>query len=160
MVPRHTEDPVAEAVKNLERQSLAQLSGEISKLVYLASTRDYNTGHYYHDGLASRFGEEAAGAALAAAHHEIFLNLVQSPLQKMVDELDSYFGSLPAKRRELLAAWKKLEPYRVVVPAAADAVSSQLFCSNVKLALAILAKRQNADPNAEPGASPHLSLVQ
>jgi hypothetical protein len=160
MCPSPIDSDLAEAVQNLQRHSLAQLPGSVSKLIFLASTRDYNTGRYYHDGLASQFSEKIAAQALAACHQDVFSELVYSPLDNLVRELDAYFASLPAKRKELLAAWKKLEPYRVIVPAAADSLSSQLFYSNIKIALAILSSHQNAGPGAEPGASPPLLLAQ
>jgi len=59
------ETAVEAAIRDLENRTLASLHGELTKLVYLSSTRDYNTGEYLHEGLAQRFGAEAAQQALA-----------------------------------------------------------------------------------------------
>ncbi len=47
--------PVQDAYDDLLNRSLSRISCELGRLIYLASTRDYNTGNYYHEGLASRF---------------------------------------------------------------------------------------------------------
>ena len=59
-----------EAVRDLQNRTLDRLDGDFAKLVYLASTRDYNTGRYAHDGLSFRFSEPVAERVLAAAHRE------------------------------------------------------------------------------------------
>jgi len=35
------------AVTDLRNRTLSRLQGDFSRLVYLASSRDYNTGQYY-----------------------------------------------------------------------------------------------------------------
>lgn len=159
MRARRIQDDLQEAIDDLHRHSLNHLPGGIGRLIYLASTRDYNTGLYYHDGLAAEFSEQIAAEALARCHVEIFSELAHCSIEKLLSELDAYFASLPADRAELLAAWTKLEPYRVAVPAACDCLSAQLFYSNVKIALAILTHRA-AGPRGEPTASQRLSLAQ
>ncbi len=52
---------VKEAYDDLLRRSLSKIRGDLARLIYLASTRDYNTGKYHHDGLAARFQAEIAG---------------------------------------------------------------------------------------------------
>jgi hypothetical protein len=158
MSVRPMEDDLQGAIDDLRRRSLNHLPGDIGRLIYLASTRDYNTGAYYHDGLASAFSEEIAAHALATCHWEVFSELVHSPIEKLIRDLDTYFASLPADKSELLAAWTKLEPYRVTVPAACDCLSAQLFYSNIKIALAVLTHRAGGS-HAAPNASPRLSLA-
>ena len=51
---------VGQAVTDLTNRTLSRLPGDFSRLVYLASSRDYNTGQYYHDGLAFHFSESVA----------------------------------------------------------------------------------------------------
>jgi rhamnogalacturonyl hydrolase YesR len=50
---------VLAAADDLRRRTLVELTRPLERLIYLASTRDYNTGLYYHQGLAARFSEEA-----------------------------------------------------------------------------------------------------
>src|SRR2546425_1217878 len=131
-----------EAREDLVNRTLAKLGGDFARLIYLASTRDYNSGHYYHDGLAFHFTEEATGSALAAAHKQVFSNLARSPLQDFVRQFERYLHSAPAQSTDLLRTWGRLEPYRVLIPAECNPLTTDYFISNVKIALAILQSRQ------------------
>ncbi len=139
---------VDEAVQDIKDRTLAGISGNIGRLICLASTRDYNTGRYYHDGLASSFSEEVAGAALAACHLEIFKQLTLSSLEDLVRELESYVHSSHARPKEIIQAWEKLETYRVTIPLKCDPLSAEFFFSNVKIALAILRFRLGDGPRS------------
>jgi hypothetical protein len=128
------------AIEDLKKHSLAPLRGEVAQLVYLAATRDYNTGKYYHDGLAARFTQEIAGQALAECHKEVFQKIVDTPLENIVLQLEEYIkGGYP--ENEILNTWRTLEPYRVIIPLSCDPLSAKLFCSNFMIALAILESR-------------------
>lgn len=141
MVPDISRINVKRALKDLEERTLAFTSGQIARLLYLASTRDYSTGCYYHDGLAFRFTNEAAEMALESAHREVFEDLVFSPLEVLIQELDGFIKSTHAEPKKILETWKKLQPYRVVIPQDCDPVASELFFSNIRITLAILESR-------------------
>ena len=146
---------LVEAVEDLKRRTLASVSGEMAKLVYLSSTRDYVTGHYYHDGLAFRFTRELAEVAVGFCHHELFERIVDSPLSDLVRELDAFIRSQHAKPHEVLDTWKRLQPYRMLVPQDSNLISKEFFFSNIRIALAILEKRleKTLDPDQQ-SASP------
>src|SRR5712664_4314084 len=84
---------VEEAYDDLSRRSLSRISGDLARLIYLASTRDYNTGKYHHDGLAARFQDEIAGQALELAHREIFLQIAARSLEELVHQVEVYVSS-------------------------------------------------------------------
>src|SRR5262249_21934521 len=128
----------AAALRDLETRTLRALSGEFSRLVYLSSTRDYNTGHYQHSGLALRFGPAAAAAALARSHRRVFENLLFCSLADLVSELSLYVDSTAESRGQILDTWQNLQAYRVLVPETCDPLSAELFASNVNLALKVL----------------------
>ena len=113
-------------------------------MIYLASTRDYNTGCYYHDGLAFQFSEALAAKVLSDAPREVFEDLALSPLEHLVDELHSYLRSVGAQSSEVIQVWEKLEPYRVAVPCESDPLTKRYFLGNVKIALAIVESRERA----------------
>jgi hypothetical protein len=130
------------AVEDLKKHSLAPLNGEIARLVYLAATRDYNTGKYYHDGLSVRFTPEIASQALAECHQHIFQKMVETPLKELVDQLEEYIrGDSGCSTAQIVSTWMTLESYRVIIPLACDPLSAKLFCSNFMIALAILESR-------------------
>jgi hypothetical protein len=142
---------VLAAADDLRRRTLLDMTQPLERLIYLASTRDYNTGLYYHHGLALRFSEEAACEALADCHREAFEELVAASLEELVYELEAYLNSTRVAAGDFIVAWKGLEPYRVAVPVGIDSLSSELVFSNLKVALAILEGRLMARP--KPGAS-------
>lgn len=146
---KHAE--VLAAADDLRRRTLAEMTQPLQRMIYLASMRDYNTGLYYHHGLALRFSEEAACEALADCHREAFAELMEASLPELVRELEAYLEGTRASASEFIIAWKGLEPYRVAVPAGIDSLSSELVFSNLKVALAILEARLMARP--KPGAS-------
>jgi hypothetical protein len=147
---------VQEAADDLQRRTLGGMARALDRMIYLASMRDYNTGLYYHEGLASRFTQEVASEATACCHREVFRQLVRCSLQEIVRQLEGYLASTRTNPREFVAAWKGLQPYRVAVPAKSDPLAAELLGSNIKVALAILEARLHAPPE-EPGASPHRS---
>jgi hypothetical protein len=149
---------VLAAADDLRRRTLAEMTQPLERLIYLASMRDYNTGLYYHQGLAARFSEEAACEALAGCHREAFEELVDASLEELVHELEAYLQNTRVAPGDFIAAWKGLEPYRVAVPVGIDSLSSELVFSNLKVALAILEARLTT--RTRPGASRHRSPVQ
>lgn len=144
---------LSQAIDDLKKHSLRSLSGDLSRLIYLAATRDYNTGKYYHDGLAIRFSSSMAGQALAACHREIFEQLMELPLEQFVGQLEEYVESNSSEKEELIKMWQTLEPFRIVIPNACDPISAHLFCSNLRIALAILEHRAKNPRKNQPTAS-------
>jgi hypothetical protein len=137
---------VQQAAEDLRRRSLSDLPRPLDRLIYLASMRDYNTGFYYHDGLASRYSQEVACEALADCHREAFHELVGCSLEELVAQMKGYMASTHTSPTDFLTAWRGLEPYRVAVPVETDPLSAQFLFSSFKIALAILESRLNPRP--------------
>ncbi len=138
---------------DLERRTLSAIRCDLARLIYLASTRDYNSGVYHHEGLAARFGGEQAREALETAHRNIFRRLVALPLEELVRELEAYVSVSHETPQGLIRAWQELEPYRVAIPMEMDSTMVQLFLSNIKLALQVLQLRQEQRQAYPPAAS-------
>jgi len=151
---------VQAAADDMRRRTLSQIRRPLDRLIYLASLRDYNTGVYYHDGLASRFSEDAVCEALSECHREVFRQLFLSSLEDLVAQLEGYADSTNAAPADFIAAWQGLEPYRVSVPAETDSVSAGFFFSNLKVALAILQSRLHVRRAPRPNAWRQPSLGQ
>src|SRR6202049_3794891 len=132
------ESAVEAAVRDLESRTLANLQGELTKLVYLSSTRDYNTGEYQHEGLAQRFGAQAAQLALAQCHETAFQDLLYSSLSSLVAQLATYIDSTGADRERVLNSWRQLQASRVPLPGPCNPRSADLFITNIKIALEVL----------------------
>ena len=130
------------AITDLRNRTLSRLPGDFSRLVYLASSRDLNTGHYSHDGLAFHFSQNVASKAMALCHGEIFDRLVYASLEELIEELGNYISSTDERPEEFLKSWEHLGSYRVTIPSECDELEAQVFLSNLKMALAILQTRQ------------------
>src|SRR6266550_2895514 len=134
--------PVQEAYDDLLNRTLSRISCELGRLIYLASTRDYNTGNYYHEGLASRFSPEVARKALEIAHRQAFYKVSSFPLEILASNLEVYLGTFREDPQEVFGTLQKLEPYRVTIPTEVNLTVARLCTSNLRLSLAILRFRQ------------------
>ncbi len=142
------------AATDLKTRTLGKLPGDMARLLYLASTRDYNSGEYFHDGLAIRFTQEVACGALKACHSEVFKRLAFLSLERLAGELESYLSSSGLRPEDFFAVWGRIEPFRVAIPLDCDSLSARLFCSNVRIAVAVLASRLEHAPVDRQCASP------
>jgi hypothetical protein len=138
--------PEQAAYDDLLQRSLSKISCDLARLIYLASTRDYNTGTYHHDGLAARFNTDVAGKALEMAHRQIFYQLSAYSLERLVEQLQIYLDCSHESAADVLRIWQKLEPYRVAIPVEVNPAVARLFLSNIRLALAIWRFRQEPAP--------------
>jgi hypothetical protein len=132
---------VREAYEDFDSRSLARIPCALERLIYISSTRDYNSGLYHHEGLASRFTAAATAKALEHAHAEAFRVVSAMPLEHLTEELEKYMKASREDSGAFLNAWQKLEPYRVAIPMCADPTVVDVFVSNIKIALAILRHR-------------------
>jgi hypothetical protein len=145
---------VKDAVDDLHRRTLSKLARPLDRLVYLASTRDYNTGVYYHDGLSLNYGEDVTCQALAECHRETFRELIGTSLRDLVTQMEDYMASVQLSADKFITAWKKLEPYRVTVPMESDPLATEFLFANLRSALAIVEMRQARPPSLARAASP------
>ncbi len=131
-------EDVQAAREDLQNRTLAKIPGDFARLIYLASTRDYNTGEYYHEGLALQFGERAARKALASCHRDLFQRMVRCSVKELVEHLETYVRCTRLPCSDFVRTWDRLQPYRVTIPLDCSGLAAQLFASNVRTALAIL----------------------
>jgi hypothetical protein len=137
---------VQDAYDDILERTLARISCDLARLVYLASTRDYNTGNYHHDGLAARFSADVARKALEIAHRQVFYRVSAYSLEELSEEVEIYLKSSRESPLEVLRTWQNLEPYRIAVPMEVNPAVARLFLSNIRLALAIFRHRQQPLP--------------
>jgi hypothetical protein len=134
-----------EAAKEvLEFHRLDRIDGDFGRLVYLASTRDHNTGAYYDVVLASLFAENAAASALSICHQEIFCRLALSSLESLVSQLKRYFRSPALDVHKTLHTLETLNQSSPLIPSNCDSVTRELFLSNVRVSLEILKHGQSS----------------
>ena len=117
------------------------LPNDLSRLIFLATLRDNNSGHYYHPEVAHRFSVEVADRAMLACHRRIYARVVALALEDLTDQLDVYMATVPAPRERLIESWTKLRAYRATIPMDADPISAEIFFMKVEVAVAILEAR-------------------
>jgi len=132
---------VAIACRDLQRHTLEGIHGDLARLIYIASTRDYATGRYHHDGLSYRCGPDVANKALESCHKEIFLTVALRSLEVLVSELEDYARSTAGGLAQFISTWAELQHFRVVVPLDCDKLTLEMFVSNVTVALTLLRSR-------------------
>lgn len=138
---------VQQAADDLRSRTLAGIERPLDRLIYLASTRDYNSGIYHHDGLAARYTAAVACEALADCHREVFQDLLACSIKDLVRQMEGYMRSVGISTGDFLTSWQKLEPYRVAVPIETEPLSGDFLFCNLKIALAILEARERPNPS-------------
>ncbi|MGB6597897.1 MAG: hypothetical protein WBE70_12330, partial [Candidatus Acidiferrum sp.] len=118
--------------------TLACISGEFSRLAYMASLRDLSSGRYEHAGLAVLYPDEAMQQALQLCHEQIFERVLETPLARQQGDLKECLEQMPGGLTTALAHWRRMEAYRVLMPERSPNYLKELFCSNLRALLEIL----------------------
>ena len=127
-------------VQDFTLTTLEALPGPFARLVHIASLRDLSTGRYEHAGLAVLYPDEAIQQALEMCHEQIFERILESPLKQQEEDLKLCFASMAGGFRQTVDHWRRLEAFRVLLPEDAPGYLKELFCSNMRALLEILAE--------------------
>ena len=121
--------------------ALALISNPFARLVYLASLRNLATNVYDHPGLTAVYGKQAVQQALQLCHEELFERVLETPLPVQEQDLRAYLSTVPSGPRSAAATWSKLESYRSLLPLQSPDYLKELFCSNVRTILEVIARQ-------------------
>ena len=135
------EDDKRAVVDDILGALAASLPNDLSQLIFLATLRDNNSGHYYHPEVARRFSAELADQAMLVCHRRIYQRVVALPLEDLTDQLDAYTATVRAPKERLIESWTKLRAYRATIPMDTDPISAEIFFMKVGVAVAILEAR-------------------
>jgi hypothetical protein len=135
------EEPYPDRLADYIRESvLESLPNDLTRMIYLASLRDCNSGMYLHPELSHQRGVHAADRALRACHEQIFRRLLTTRLPDYVTQLQEYIRYTRSEIVTVLKTWRSLQAYRATVPVGALAASSELYFLNIGIALDIVGK--------------------
>jgi hypothetical protein len=119
---------------------LDALPNDLTRMIYLASLRDCNSGMYLHPELSHQRGMHAADKALRTCHEQVFRRLLTTRLPEYVTQLHEYIRYTRSEIMTVLTTWRSLQAYRATVPVRALAASSELYFLNIGIALDVLGK--------------------
>ena len=136
------QDPCLQtALVSIQTALLDQIQGDLSRIVYLSTLRDNNTGVYLHPTLSPVHGVDRADCALAICHRDLFMQLVPAPLTQYVEELKLYMRFANV---DIVPVWRTLEPYRGTIPLNVPRLLPEIYFHNIETALLILDGRSRA----------------
>ena len=136
---RRTDAAVSAAIQMCNQElALENFPNDLTRMLYLASLRDCNSGRYLHPELSPSIGIEEADHALSVCHDQIFRRLLKAPIREYALQLEEYIRYTRAERSVVLATWRSLQAYRSTVPVNSLPVYADFFCLNIELALTIL----------------------
>jgi hypothetical protein len=134
-------DNLADYVKETVLQNLPN---DLTRMIYLASLRDCNSGMYLHPELSRQSGIQAADGALRACHEQVFRRLLTTGLAEYVFQLQEYIRFTRGEAPTVLKTWKSLQAYRATVPVSAVSTSTELYFLNVAIALEVVGMQMSA----------------
>ena len=126
----------------VSRTVLQTLPNDLTRMIYLASLRDCNSGMYLHPELSHQRGVNAADGALRTCHEQVFRRLLTTRLPEYVIQLQEYVRYTRGETPTVLKTWKSLQAYRATVPVDAPATSTELYFLNVTIALEVVGKEE------------------
>jgi len=142
-------------VEDFTARTLAAVATEFGKLVYICALRDFSTGRYVHAGLQARHSAEAVQQALSYCHEEVFLRILEMPLEQQEWDLRACVAGLEGEFWDKLRRWRETEFYRLLIPSDAPVYLREMFYANVGALLDIVLEEGtsqglDASPNRPP----------
>jgi hypothetical protein len=139
----HAQPPLDEAAWKASEEILSLLPNDLTRLIYLTSIRDYNSGIYRHPQLSRQFDATVAHHVFEVSHRQVFARLLASPIRNYVEQLEGYIRYSRAERDLFLESWQSLKAYQAAIPAGIPNRASAAYFLNVESALMILERPQH-----------------
>ena len=120
---------------------LKALPNDLSRMIYIATLRDNNSGHYYYPELTRKLSVGIVDRAMLACHSQLFDRVLQLSLEDLTESLDVYVASTHVLKARVIQSWRKLRAYRATIPIDSDPISTEVFFMKVEVAVSILEAR-------------------
>lgn len=143
------ESKPSEVVQTFAETTIESLPNDLTRMLYLGSLRDCNSGRYLHPQLSGKLGLETAHYTLCSYHDQVFRRLLSAPVSEYVSQLEEYIRYAKAERNNFLKTWQRLQAYRATVPMGAISLYREAFCLNIEIALMILTTPLTGNPDQD-----------
>jgi hypothetical protein len=127
-------------IEDFTGRSLAAIPNDYGRLLYMGSLRDPLSGCYRHDGLETLYGPDSVQSALAHCHEELFVRVLETPLEQQEWDLRFSLSGLQGGIGAALERWKARADYDELLPEGLPTYLSDLFVSNFRALLEILSE--------------------
>src|SRR5437667_10958674 len=119
-------------IQDFTLTTLAGIPGQFARLTYMASLRDLSSGRYEHAGLAALYPDAAIQQALQLCHEQIFERILETPLSSQQEDSRAFLAGMEGGLPGAVSHWRRMEAYRVYLPAAAPDYLKELFFCNLR----------------------------
>ena len=97
--------PLLPVKEDFQQRTLLGIPGLLGKLAYVAELREGD--RYVHWGVARVYGEEATQRALGELHKTLFLQVLRTPLQRLLEDLPGSAAGRQMDAEEFLESLKR-----------------------------------------------------
>jgi len=108
-------------------------------LVFLGSLRDVYSGRYVHEGWMEIASSAQVCEVVKKAHETSFDNVLHLSIIELCNQLRFHFKSIKQGEEEASLLWLETELFRFLVPPGCPPIAREMFFSNIRTALEVLA---------------------
>lgn len=127
---------------------LSAIPSGAGRLFHVCMLLNVCNGRYRHPALEKDYSEAAIDEALRYCHQELFERFLEYTLQEQEWELRKFFAGMPDTPAEIAARWREAEYSSLLVPLGAPAYLRELFASNLRIILTLIAAEKPAAVHA------------
>jgi len=126
-------------IEDFSSRTLAAIPSDCGRLIHIAFLRDLVTGTYRHEGLETIYSGAAVNEALQFCHEQSFRKLLEMPLERQESDLRNCLAGMEGDADQIASRWLELEFYRLLMPLGMPDYLLDLFCSNFRALLELVA---------------------
>jgi len=128
---------------------LSGIHTDLGRLFHVSMLRDVSSGRYRLPALEDNYSESSIHEALLYCHGQLFEKFLQYTLEEQEWELRRHIACPEHAAAEIADRWLELEFFRLLVPLGTPPYLRDLFLSNLRVTLKLIAAEKAA---VEPAA--------
>ena len=129
-------------IEDFTSRTLAAIPTEFGRLYYVSSLKNSVNGRYQHDGLGDVYSADSIQEALEQCHEELFSRILETSLDEQAVDLRKCLDSAGDRFWTIVETWRLDQSFRIMCPEDMPDYLRDLFCSNLRVLLAIFASHR------------------